>query len=177
MTAVALGSRHHGLALRQRDRHGLLHQHVLPGVQSRRADLRMAAVLHTYRYGVYVGIIHQLVEAVVDLAAILRRHLLGTRRVLVVESYDLRIGVGCILRQMAHLCDLAAADNADSDHKKANLLCPFLHCRPRRAAAPRICIWVLYQKKRGKKRVFCKLCKNFHKICAATVSAQPFFSV
>ena len=175
VSAIALSGGHHGLALRQRYRHGLLHQHVLAGVQRSRADLRMAAVFHAYGHGVHVGIIHQLIEAVVHLAAVLRRHLLRALHVLVVECDDLRIGVGCILRQMAHLCDLAAADNADSDHKKRTS-----SVRPQTAGRPalrRMFLPLLYQKKTGKKSLFCQLCKIFHKICAAMVRAQPFCAV
>ena len=119
MSAVALGGGHHGLALRQRHGHGLFAQHMLAGVQRRGGDLRMAAVLHADGHRVDVVAVQQVEIGVADIAAVLGGHLLGTGPVLVVIGHDLRIGVGCILGQMAHLCDLAAADDTNSNHRKA----------------------------------------------------------
>ena len=117
--AVALGGGHHGLALRQRDRHGLFAQHVLAGVQRRGGDLRMAAVFHADGYRINVVAVQQVKIGVADAAAVFGGHLLGTGAVLVVVGHDLRIGVGCILGQMAHLRDLTAADDTNSNHTKA----------------------------------------------------------
>ena len=117
MLAVALRRGHHALALRQRHSHGLLAQHVLARVQRSRADLRVAAVLHADGHCVDVRLVDELIKAVVDLAAVLGGHFLGPGHVFVVIRHDLRIGVGCVLGKMAYLCDLAAADDADSDHK------------------------------------------------------------
>ena len=127
--AVALRRGHHALALRQRHRHGLFAQHVLACVQRRRADLRMASVLHADGHRVELRIVDELIEAVEYLAAVLGGHLLGPGLILVVIRHDLRVGVGCILRKMAQLCDLAAADDADSDHKSVPPQNPQITCR------------------------------------------------
>ena len=119
VSAIALSGGHHGLALRQRDRHGLFAQHVLAGVQRRGGDLRMAAVFHADGYRINVVAVQQVKIGVADAAAVFGGHLLGTGAVLVVVGHDLRIGVGCILGQMAHLRDLAAADDTNSNHTKA----------------------------------------------------------
>ena len=117
--AVALGGGHHGFALRQRDGHGLFAQHMLAGVQRRRGDLRVAAVLHADGHRVDVIAVQQVKIAVAYVAAVLGGHLLCTGPVLVIIGHDLCMGVGCILGQMAHLRDLAAADDTNSNHRKA----------------------------------------------------------
>ena len=116
MPVVELRRRHHGLALRQRYSHGLLAQHVLPGVESRRGHLRMAAVLHTHGYGVDLRVLQQIEVGVVDLSAVLGGHLVRPLAVLVIVGHQLCVGVGGIFRQMAHLGDLAAADDSNSYH-------------------------------------------------------------
>ena len=68
-----------------------------------------------YRVEALIVADHQVLAA----AAVLGGHLLGTGAVLVVVGHDLRIGVGCILGQMAHLRDLTAADDTNSNHTKA----------------------------------------------------------
>ena len=116
MPVVELRRRHHGLALRQRYGHGLLAQHVLPGVESRRGHLRMAAVLHTHGYGVDLRILQQVEVGVVDLSAVLSGHLMSPLAVFVIVGHQLCVGVGGVFRQMAHLGDLAAADDSNSYH-------------------------------------------------------------
>ena len=118
--AVALGGGHHGLALRQGHSHGLFAQDVLPGVQGVGGDLRMAAVLHADGHGVDAGVVEQVKIGIVDLAAVLGGHLLGTLGVQIVVARQLHMGVGGIFRQMAHLRDLAAADDTDSDHNDSS---------------------------------------------------------
>ena len=129
MPVVELRRRHHGLALRQRYGHGLLAQHVLPGVESRRGHLRMAAVLHTHGYGVDLRILQQVEVGVVDLSAVLGGHLVRPLAVFVIVGHQLCVGVGGVFRQMAHLGDLAAADDSNSYHTRS-LLSQNACCRP-----------------------------------------------
>ena len=119
VTAIALRRSYHGLALRQRHGHGLFAQDVLAGVQRRRGDLRVAAVFHADGHGVHIVAVQQVKVAVAHHAAILGGHLLGAGPILVVIGYHLGIGVRCVLGQMAHLRDFAAADDTNSNHTKA----------------------------------------------------------
>ncbi len=119
--AVALGGGHHGLALCQGHGHGLFAQNVLPGVQGvGGGDLRMAAVFHADGHGVDAGVVEQVKIGFVDLAAVLGGHLLGPLGVQIVVARQLHMGVGGIFRQMAHLRDLAAADDTESDHNDSS---------------------------------------------------------
>ena len=119
--AVKLGSRHHGLALRQGHSHGLFHQHVLAGIQGGIGDLGMIPVFHAYGYRIDLWVIEQLKIGFIHFSAVFFRHLPGPVDVFIVVAHQLGIGIGAVLRQVPKLGDLAAANNTDFNHSNASL--------------------------------------------------------
>ena len=124
--AVELGGGDHGLALGQRDGHGLFAQDVLARIEGVGGDLRVAAVVHTDGHRVDRGVVEQVEIGVVHLAAVLRGDLLSALTVEVIVADQLDIGVCCVFGQMAHLRNLAAADDSNFNHSGTP---PVLSCK------------------------------------------------
>ena len=114
--AALLGGGHHGLALLQRDRHRLLAQNVLAGLQRLDADLGVKRIGHTHGNRVDLRIGQQLIHTGVYLSAVQIHQCLSTFGDQVIEPFDLHITVMEILIPVALLGDGAAADDTNFQH-------------------------------------------------------------
>ena len=114
--AALLGGGHHGLALLQGGGHGLFAQHVLARFQGGDGDFGVGVVGGADAHRVDVRVGQQVPPGGVDLAAVLLGQLPGPVLVQVVIAPELRLGVGGVLRDVAHLGDFPAADDSDVEH-------------------------------------------------------------
>ena len=127
--AALAGGGHHGLALLQGDRHGLLAQDVLAGAQRLDADLGVEGVGHADGNGVDVRIGQQRVHISVDLTAVEVHQRLRTLGNQVVKALDLHVRVMEIFVPVTLLGNGAAADDANSQHVRFSFVLLFVMCR------------------------------------------------
>ena len=132
--AVFVRCLHHGLALRQGDGHRLFAQDILACVEGGDGQLRMGEVGSADGYCLNLRIFQQLLYRSVGGAAVLLSQRGSTLLVDVVKAQQLCFGVVCVLRDVANLGNLAAADDTDSKHGD---FLPYISCCPSSAAAPR----------------------------------------
>ena len=105
------GGLHHGLAVLLGGGHGLFAQHVLARLQGLDADGGMETVCHTHAYRVHVAL-QQLLHRGEGASAVLLGQSLCLFRHHVVKTGDFTVGILMVLRGVADLGDLAAADNS-----------------------------------------------------------------
>ena len=107
--ALLVGNLHHLLAVGKGDGHGLFAEDVLACLEGIDGQLRVGVVGSTDGDRVDFGIGKQLFRAVVGLAAVFGRHVLGAGFCGVEETHQLAVGVIRILGNVTNLGDLAAA--------------------------------------------------------------------
>ena len=111
-----LGRRDHLLALFERNRHGLLAQHVLARAQRLDSRLGMSRIGRADTHRIDVGVIEQIVKRVVCGRPVVLGELARAIVVDIVEGDNLRIGIRLVLRYVPHLGDLSTSDDTDANH-------------------------------------------------------------
>ena len=115
---VCVGGLNHGFAVGEVGRHGLFTQNVLARIQGCDGQLRMGKVGGADGHGLDFRFCQQLLYGGVGTAAVLSRQLCCPLLIDVVKAHQFCFWMGRVLRNVANLCDFAAADDTDSKHSR-----------------------------------------------------------
>ena len=115
-TVILIRCLHHGLTLLYGNRHRLLAQDVLTGIQGFDGDFRMLRIRHTHTYYIDGRICKKLVHRLIYSASVLCGQLLRAVTVPVTVPCDLRIRIRCVFRNMTVPGNASAANDTCFDH-------------------------------------------------------------